>query len=103
MGAPLSPALAHDDLGLLFDSDRPVDQVDVAAFESGQLPRSQPGEGGGVDERPVPSADRVGDGVHGLKRRDPSFGGTFVAGALDHARVRHDETIGCGGHEYRSE
>lgn len=102
-GRPEHPPLAHDDLGLLFDGNRPVDQVDVAAFESGQLPGSQPGEGGGIDGRPVPVADRVGDSFHGLQRRDLSFGRTFVAGAFDHERVRHDETVGCGGHEYRPE
>jgi len=54
-------------LRLLFDGDSPVDQVDVASFESGQLLGSQPSEGGGVRERPVRVPDCCGDGFDGLR------------------------------------
>ncbi len=93
------PAPPDDDLGLLLDSDRPVDEVDVVSLEAGQLPSPEPGERRRVDERAVPFVEGVCERGQGLQCGDLPFRSPLLTGALDHARVGLDQAVGGGGHQ----
>ncbi|MCZ7537761.1 MAG: hypothetical protein M5T61_18810 [Acidimicrobiia bacterium] len=85
------------------DGDGPVEQVDVSPFETQQLTPPETPKGGEKDEGSVLRLHLGGERAHLRQGRQRPFVGGFDAGALDRARVGHDEAVLDGGVEDRAE
>src|SRR5581483_2051103 len=80
-------------LDLLGDVDGPMEKVDAAPGESGEFAEAEPGEGGEQDHGSPARFDRLAQGVHLGQSGDGTFLWPLDSGALENARVLHNQFV----------
>lgn len=84
-------------LPLLFDNEAALLDVHVGAAESEQLAPTKAAERRGQHQRPVATANRIGEQEHLSDGRQLSLGCSFRTRARDRAGVdRHEPVLDCG-------